>query len=120
MEEIGNIEVALKDVSDSIVKLQSLHEDEISQLSSIESAKLNVSLAYTLCSLLFINENLKSDGSKKDKIMKELQRIQASMEKLKHIDDKENDTNDRKRLRLDPVAATRIIQFELLNANKSK
>jgi len=86
-------------------------EDASNKLSSLEMAKLDVCLAYTCCSLLFIAANL--NGEPNTNILQELDRVKDYISRIKEAEE-ENKPSKKRRLLVDKAAAARLIQFELL------
>ena len=90
------------------------------KLSSIESAKLGVSTAYTLATLYFMYLKLHGIPTTNDNhpIHSELNRIKTYVEKVNKADITKR--NKRNTVSIDSKAAKRIINFELNDNNKEE
>ena len=114
--KVDNLSICLALVGDSVKNLNgnSLHGTNLN-IGKIEQAKLNIVIAYSLGSLLFISQNLKGDRESpvSSQLLQEISRIRKYVELVKTCEGTNQEQKKRK-LTIDKSAAARLIQFEML------
>ena len=109
MAEGGDVlEKCLNGLQQDMKRLSPHHLDELcEELRPLESAKLKVSMAYSLASLQFILLQLQGTDTQYHPIHDDLSRIRDSVQTI-------NDLEKRKqKMVIDEEATARMIQFEL-------
>ena len=108
MERSEVLDRCFQDLQLSLDKLSHHRLDDLcEQLQPLESAKLKVSLAYSLASLQFIQLRLQSKDTRHHPIHDDLGRIKELIQTIKELE------QQRKKPVIDEAAAARMIQFEL-------
>ena len=109
---LENVEPFIEDIVDA-----DLQEIETS-CPPIESAKLNVGLAYTLASLYYISLRLKGRSTKEHPIQKDINRIKVNAAEINKASG-ENESSSKKTI-VNVEATKRVISHELKSNNKKK
>lgn len=109
-ESVQMVQNRVTDICDHLNSLQNHDLSDVRRvLNPLERAKLDVSLAYTLGSLLYVLQKVKGEKLSKD-LQDELNRLKTYIETVKsHGGEKIKPT-----MSIDSSAASRLILFELL------
>lgn len=116
LEKISELAASLQKTDDAVQIMRSQDLSALAyQLTSTESAKLDVALAFTLASLCFTKMNLHGADTANHPIQDDLARIRALVSKVNNIEKKKSseEENPAKRLKLDSAAANRMIASSL-------
>lgn len=106
-----------KELIQTLLQQSSDLEALFSQLTPLESGKLDVSISFTLASLCYILMNIHGIDTQNHPIHDHLQRIKAFVAKVKQIENptavKANEEQPKKKVKLDVGVAQRMIQHHI-------
>ena len=118
LEPLNNYNDQYQTINNNNYDTAGLLDDLTDKLNSVENAKLNVSLAYTLGSLYFTLLRSKGKLTEKHNIKDELMRIKKHVEKIKAVEQDIKSVEVKGKLIIDSSAAKRIVSHELSANNE--
>ncbi len=131
MESLEAMNAAMNQTDDALQLILGMDYDALrGQLTGLETAKLNVAMAFTLASLVYANMQCQGEDTTNHNIQEDLQRIKGFVGRINGIEKKlspptsEKDTktiveqaaeaeNPKKRIKVDAKAAARVIKHNL-------
>mmetsp|Transcript_19898 Transcript_19898/g.28604 ORF Transcript_19898/g.28604 Transcript_19898/m.28604 type:complete len:129 (+) Transcript_19898:67-453(+) len=118
IKSIDECKDSLEGITEHVDKLHDQDFETVQQqLSPLEHAKLNVGVAYSLASLLYISLKAKGVAASDHPVKEDLSRIKKYVEKIKSI---EQIDKDGRKVAVDSGAARRIVSHQIASNKRMK
>eukprot|EP01125_Pyxidicula_operculata_P021263 TRINITY_DN811_c0_g1_i1.p1 TRINITY_DN811_c0_g1~~TRINITY_DN811_c0_g1_i1.p1 ORF type:complete len:189 (+),score=43.94 TRINITY_DN811_c0_g1_i1:693-1259(+) len=116
-ECIASFDASITKLEDTLKPFFAVELKELmSRLTPFEGAKLNIAMAYTLCSLFYMYLKTQGISPADHPVMEELQRVKSYIQKIKSISGEKQGP----KMRVDVPAATRMIVHGTKSINIDK